>query len=155
VNATDTDRFETNLAGHRTLRAELKHVDVRLQIWAPWAKPHYSQLGFPTRSVTERVNEGGIMAKDASPPHSPEWPWEVAECDSHVAKLPTRHMAAIMANYFHMALTWEQRAIIYVDLLKYLARTRPQPNRRDSLGSWSFRDDLDRARWTLKALLSL
>jgi hypothetical protein len=150
-------QFETNSCAQRTLQMDLRAVDIRLQTWAPWARPHYGQLGYPTRAVTERVNEGGILAKDVTPAHAPEWPEEIVEVDQHVSRLPTRHMAAVMANYFHLALVLEYRAAIYVRVVRYLVRTRPQQRRRGLVhcGPDAFRLDLDRARWTLKALLRL
>jgi hypothetical protein len=157
--AIDEDVFERNLASHRKLDPQLKHVDLRLQMWAPWAKPRYSELGYPTRSITERAHEGGILARDPASRHTPEWPAVVAEVDAQVAILPTRHMAAVMANYFHMALPCEQRAGVYQRLARYLARTRPAPlvrrERPATLGPGAFRQDLDRARWTLKHALRI
>ena len=156
-------QFERNLVGHRQLDPDLKHVDLLLQIWAPWARPTLDHLGYPTRAVTERASEGGILAKDVTPTHPPEWPQYAVIADIHVARLPNRHMAAIMANYFHMALVSEERAKIYLQLAKKLARTRPMPlaERRSSLrsaqalGARAFKDDLDRARWCLKFALRL
>jgi hypothetical protein len=151
------DRFELDRTGHRKLDPELKPIDLQLQRWAPWARPHWGQLGYPTRSVHERMNEGGILARAPGQRVAPEWPPAIAALDAHIARLPTRHQAAIMANYFHLALPSEKRAQIYVRYAEQLARTRPAPiaQRRASLGSASFRDALDRSRWTLKALLGL
>jgi hypothetical protein len=159
--ALDTDdaaleRCERNLTGHRRLDPALKLIDLALQRWGPWAKPRYSELGYPTRSVTEAFNEGGILARDSGRPHPPEWPAVVAEVDREVAQLPTRHQAAVMATYFHLSLPCEQRATVYVRLSMYLARTRGAPlqrERRGTLGPGAFRQDLDRARWTLKFAL--
>jgi hypothetical protein len=155
-------RPETNLLSHRKLHPELKCVDLRLQQWGLLAKPRYTELGYPTRSATELANEGGLLAKTMSPVHPPEWPEEIAVADSHVAKLPTRHLAAVMATYFYLALPLEQRCAIYCRMARYLARTRPPPahcNRSTregaSVGSGAFWRDLDRARWTLRYALDL
>jgi hypothetical protein len=161
--AMDEDRFVTSLTSHRKLHPELHHTDLRLQIWGQWAKPRYGELGYPTRCSTELVNEGGILAKDVTPTHPPEWPETIVECDKHVAKLPLRHLAAVMATYFHLALPVEERMMIYARLTRYLMRTREQHkslsmiNRRvaESLGRGAFQQDLDRARWTLKYSLHL
>lgn len=148
--------LERNYMGHRKLDPELKLVDVRLQEWAPWAKPRYTELGYPTRAVMERMNEGGILAKDMSPPPMPEWPVEVVLVETQVAKLPIRHCAAVMATYFHLALPKEKRAEIYAVLVKYLLRTRPQRRlMRIRSEPAAYRDNLDRARWTIKHALEL
>jgi hypothetical protein len=158
--AVDESRFETNLLSHRKLHPDLRQVDLRLQVWGGWAKPRYTELGYPTRCSTELVNEGGILAKDVQPTHPPEWPVIIVVCDRHVAQLPTRHLAAVMATYFHLALAAEQRALIYARLARHLAKTRKRIGVRnygggESLGSEAFRRDLDRARWTIKHSLQL
>lgn len=154
----DTNQsLETNLQAHGRLDPDLKHLDLRLQLWAPWAKPHYD-MGWPTRAVTERANEGGLLARDFAMQPSPEWPAEIVLTDRKVAGLPTRHQAAVMANYFHLAMESRFRAEVYRYLVRFLARTRPLHPRTASpapLGDDAFRRDLDRARWTLKALLAL
>lgn len=66
------------------------------------ARPRFGQLGYPTRSVTERPSEGGILARDPGLPPSSEWPVEMAVLDRLIAELPTRHMAAVSATYFHL-----------------------------------------------------
>ena len=154
---TPLARFETNHAAQRGLQPDLKTIDLKLQWWASWARPTLSYLGYPRRSVTERVNEGGILARTPGLPHSPEWPVEVVELDRLVAKLPSRQMAAVFATYFHLALPCEARAVIYVRWLHHLARTRSPPvlpNRSqrapDTAGPRAFKDDLDRARWSLR-----
>jgi hypothetical protein len=158
------DHFELNRTAHRRLDPELKLIDLALQRWAPWApRPHYGQLGYPTRSITERVNEGGILARN-TPPVAPEWPPAIAALDAQIARLPTRHMAAIMANYLHMALPLELRIQVYVTLSRFLARTRstaqdlPVRKRTNgagvAAGRGAFQHDLDRARWTLRHALS-
>jgi hypothetical protein len=159
----EASAFETNLLGHSRLDPQLKHTDLRLQLWAPWARPHYGQLGFPTRAVTEKANEGGLLAKDGTPAKGPEWPREIVEAERHVASLPTRHMAAVFANYFNLSCQWRVRAQQYERLVRTLARTRSDAQRAVVVGRKSpaacgpdaFRRDLDRARWTLKALLRL
>jgi hypothetical protein len=152
----DEDRFETNLCAHRKLHPLLIRLDLELQIWAPWAKPTFS-TGFPTRWVTERMTEGGIPDKGGGKIPLPVWPENVAAADAAISHLPTRHIAAVMANYFHMSLPCERRSKIYEQLARFLARTRPQHVRTASwtTGSESFRRDLDRARWTLRALLNV
>lgn len=161
VDEEELRQFETNLHGHSRLDPELKHVDLRLQLWAPWARPHYGQMGWPTRSVTEKANEGGLLAKDISVMHAPEWPTEIVVTDAQVARLPTRHQAAVMANYFHLSCQWRVRAQVYAGLVKYLGRTRPQALLvmravgPAACGPDAFRRDLDRARWALKAVLGL
>jgi hypothetical protein len=157
------DHFELNRTAHRRLDPELKLIDLALQRWAPWARPHYGQLGYPTRSITERVNEGGILARN-TPAVAPEWPPAIAALDARIARLPTRHQAAIMANYFHMALPLEQRLAVYARLSRFLARTRSTaqdvPLRRrvngagQAAGRGAFQEDLDRARWTLRYVLT-
>lgn len=157
-HVSDEPKLETNLAAHSRLDPELVHLDLRLQLWAPWARPHYGSLGYPTRAVTERANEGGLLAKDMTPVHAPEWPMEIVVADQKIAALPTRHMAAVMANYWHLAWEWRRRAEVYAVLSRFLARTRPLHVRAvgaSSAGPDTFRRDLDRARWTLKALLQL
>lgn len=163
--ALPEERYETNLYAHRKLAAELKRVDLRLQIWGGWAKDRYGELGYPTRAVTELADEGGLLARERAQPVMPEWPTEVATCDGQIAKLPIRHMAAVMATYFHLALPREQRIVVYARLSKYLARTRTRAvdlhlgrRRGDGIrgtGDDSYARDLDRARWTLKATLEL
>jgi hypothetical protein len=154
------DCFERNLASHRKLDSALKAVDLRLQIWGGWAKPRYTELGYPTRSVTEAFNEGGILAKNGVA-HAPEWPAEIAACDAQIAVLPYRHMAAVMATYFHLALPVEQRIAVYARLSRYLWRTRGRHlvivHRQEGgpVGAGAFRQDLDRARWTLRHALQL
>jgi len=156
-------RYERNNAARSRLDPELKLIDAALQRWAPWARPHYQQLGYPTRSVTERANEGGLLARDFAVLPMPEWPAVVVAVDAQVARLPTRHQAAVMATYFHMALPIEQRQEVYARLVRYLARIRQQPllSRRrpsaaaDTAGADAYRRDLDRARWTLRHALQL
>jgi hypothetical protein len=81
----------------------------------------------------------------------------IVECDRELSRLPTRHIAAVMANYFHISLSFELKAQIYDSLARFLSRTRPEHPRAASLstGEDAFKRDLDRARWTLKALLHL
>lgn len=150
------ERFELNGHAQRRLDPQLRLVDLACQRWAPWARPIYG-TGFPTRSVTETANEGGRLARGGAPPPPPEWPPSVVAVDLAVARLPTRHLAAIMANYFHMALPREQRAAIYAQLARHLARTRPTrlPGVKMHLGRAGFTCDLDRARWTLRHALQL
>ena len=154
VDRSALARFEVNRCAQRRLDPQLRLVDLALQRWAPWARPTYG-TGYPTRSVTERANEGGILAKDSCLPYPPEWPAVVVQVDRHVAELPTRHMAAVFANYFHMTLPAEQRAALYASLSRHLARTRPTrpPGAKANLGRATFASDLDRARWTLKFAL--
>jgi hypothetical protein len=139
------------------LDPELKWVDLRLHVWSGWARPHYGQLGYPARSVTERANEGGILANDFRPPVSPEWPEDVVETETQVARLPTRHLAAVMANYFYPNWIAEARARLYCDFARYLARTRLQhiSRRPTRIGPRAFPDDLDRALWSIKHALEL
>lgn len=150
-------RGEISRASHRRLDPELRNIDLLLQSWAQWARPNFAALGYPRRSVTERINEGGILAKSPSAPHSPEWPPHVVAVDREVARLPPRHMAAIMATYFHMEYPTEARQQIYLRILHRL--TRALPGRLQGAipeagpGPRAFREDLDRARWTLRALL--
>ena len=144
-----------NRTAHRRLDPQLKRTDLRLQAWATWAKPSYGLLGYPVRSITEKANEGGILARNTAP-HPPEWPAPVVEVETRVAAFPIRHLAAIMAYYFHMALTAELRQQRYVEIARKLALTRPcDPRSARSLGKGAFAHDLDRARWTLKFALRL
>jgi len=67
-------------------------------------------------------------------------------------------MAAVMAHYFHLALQLEQRTLVYSRLTPYFAKiraSRMQGARSAPLSTGAFREDLDRARWTIKALLGL
>lgn len=78
--------------------------------------------------------------------------------DQLVAKLPTRHLAAVMAAYFYMALPAEQRAAVYARVALHPARTRPLYPRAPKAcrsGKNAFDCDLDRARWTLRFALRL
>lgn len=148
---------ELNRAAWRRRDPELRLVDTRLQMWAPWAKPSFSALGYPTRSVTERAREGGIRAKALGGPPPQEWPEPVLEADRAVARLPTRQQAALFANYFHADDPAETRSAIYLRTARRLAASRPgalqgvRPS--EPAGPRAFREDLDRARWTLKAML--
>jgi hypothetical protein len=112
-HAPDLDRYERNNCACRRLDPELVIVDRMLQAWAPWARPVYAQLGYPRRSVTERGNEGGILATDMRPPPSPEWPGPMVAVDAAVARLSTRFQAAIFATYFHAGQVLEVRARIF------------------------------------------
>jgi hypothetical protein len=151
-------RFEVNCTSHRRLDMELRLVDLSLMNWAPWARPGVGELGYPRRWVTARAEEGGILAKDIGRAHPPEWPAAVVAIDGQVARLPTRHQAAVFAHYFHMALPAEQRAVVYSRLAPYLAKIRPSRllgGKPATLGRRAFQDDLDRARWVLKVLMDL
>jgi hypothetical protein len=104
----------------------------------------------------ERAREGGLVMKSqvAAPP---EWPREVAETDLHVARLPVRHLAAVLSHYFYLALHSERRAEIYVVTVREAIRIRIRAGvkveRGSELGPRAFKQDLDRARWTLKFAL--
>jgi hypothetical protein len=150
------DRYESHRMSHRRLDARLKATDIRLQHWASWAKPKYRELGWPVRSVTEKANEGGILAYDTARP-SPEWPGEVVEVETNVCAFPIRHLAALMAHYFHLALLAEERTERFAAMVRYLARTRPHQRRElaGKMGESAFQHDLDRARWVLRAKLKL
>ena len=102
-------------AQHRSAAASLSQ----------WARPSFQQLGYPTRSVTERAREGGILAKDLGTPHSPEWPASVVATDREVAQLPVRHLAAIQATYFYADHPKEARQQIYIRIVHRLTRTLP------------------------------
>lgn len=139
-----------SLEAHRKLDPLLKHVDLRLQIWAPWAKPYYG-LGYPHRSSTECANMGDRAV------NMEEWPKDVVLVDQQVARLPTHHAAAVMGHYFYMQLPFEIRAQHYFQLARYLARTRPKflERKANAVGVDAFRRNLDRARWSLRLVLNL
>jgi hypothetical protein len=150
-------RVELNRSAHRRLDPELRNVDLLLQAWAQWARPSFGALGYPRRSVTERINEGGILAKSPTAPHSPEWPEHIVAVDREVAQLPVRHLAAIQAAYFYMDHPMEARQQIYLRIVRRL--TQALPGRLQGAvpeagpGPRAYREDLDRGRWTLRALL--
>jgi hypothetical protein len=99
---------------------------------------------------------GGLLTARNTAPHPPEWPAPVVEVKSYVAAFPIRHLAAIMAYYFHMALTAEVRQQRYIEIARKVALTRPcDPGSARSLGKGAFAHDLDRARLVLKAQLGI
>lgn len=155
IDTADTSRFETNLTAHRKLAEELKYADLRLQLWAPWARPKWG-TGWPSRSTTELAGEGGLLARDSTP-HEPHWPTDVVRTEEAVVRLPNRHLAAVMAHYFNMGLPTEERSVIFITTLRNLHKTRPVPRNviAGRCGMGTFRDDLDRGRWTVKALLQV
>jgi hypothetical protein len=81
-------RYERNNASRSRLDPELKLVDLALQQWAPWARPYYGQLGYPTRSVTEKANEGELLARDFAVLPTPEWPAVVVAVDARLRGSP-------------------------------------------------------------------
>ena len=76
--------------------------DLLLAQWAKWTR-HHSNLGYPRRSVTEKVKEGGITAGSPRPPTA--LPDDVALTDRAVAVLRNRNRSAL----------WRAIQIRYVD----------------------------------------
>lgn len=63
-------------------------ADEWMERWGRWAR-NISTLGYPTRSVSERANEGGIAAGSPRPPTT--MPDDVAITDKAVGQIKLRH----------------------------------------------------------------
>ena len=88
----------------------IRYVHARLEEWARWAKDDTS-LGFPSRSVHEKVNEGGILAGAARPPT--EIPEAVAYTDAAIAAQIVIDRTVLRAYYLNWAPTetlWQRCA---------------------------------------------
>jgi hypothetical protein len=66
--------------------------DYFLAEWARWTRGGV-RLSYPSRSVTEKANEGGIMAGSPRPPT--EMPEEVALTDKAIARLELRNRSLL------------------------------------------------------------
>jgi hypothetical protein len=138
-----TDRalecIELDRTGHRRLDTLLIDVDINLQTWAVWARPHYASRGVP-------VAPGPVNVPRAN------WSSAVVASDDAVQLLHWILGAAVMAHYFNAHQPAQQRAAAYARLVQHFVSLRPDVARRVR-GTDCFRSSLDRARWSLRALL--
>jgi hypothetical protein len=129
---------------YRRLSEDLLEVENRLQRWAPWARPHYSN-GWPNMCSIERARSGRGSHYEG------EWPRDVVEAERAVARLPVPLLAAVFAQYFYMTQVAEVRVVIYGRLICKLLRLRCKSFiSKEKIGARSFKRDLSRARWALK-----
>lgn len=70
-----------------------EQADEWLASWARWTRGDRGATGYPRRAVTERANEGGIMAGSPRPPT--DLPAEEALTDKAVANLDQRHRSVL------------------------------------------------------------
>jgi hypothetical protein len=136
------DCIETlDLTSHRKLDPLLFDTDIRLQIWGAWARPYYANSGFP-------VVSGPVIVPRA------DWPSAVVASDDAVQVLHWALSAAVMAQYFNTHQPAQQRAAAYARLVQHFVSLRSDVARRVR-GADCFRSSLDRARWSLRALLAI
>lgn len=105
-------------AASRRMIPELKEAERRLSSWGDSTRMH-QQPSVPTRWVTDRANEGGILAGDPKPP---TFLSEAdAEIDRIIARFPLPWQKTARANWQHLDEHREgraERASISVDSLK-------------------------------------
>lgn len=119
--------------GENSMSAEIWGVHRRLEVWGKWARD-VGLLGYPTRSVTERAGEGGILAGSPRPPT--ELPDAVALTDTAVARLNGIDQGVVRVYY----LNWAPPETLW--------------QRCSGIRSLSnFRCVLTRARWRIRAHL--
>jgi hypothetical protein len=70
-----------------------------------------------------------------------------------VGVLHWRLGAALLAHYLTPGVMLEQRAQLYVLLVQHLAQVKGA--KVPAVGASTFRDDLDRARWSVRYVLSV
>lgn len=98
-------RFVATILAKQASRAEESienQGDLWLAQWARWTR-HHANLGYPRRSVTEKIKEGGITAGSPRPPTA--LPDEVALTDRAVAMIRTRNQSVL----------WRTIKIRYID----------------------------------------
>jgi hypothetical protein len=140
---------EIDARAHRRLDPLLVDVDIRLQKWATWARPFYAAQGFP---IAVGVEPG---ARASTSSGRVAWPAPIVATDAAVGRLHWRLGAAVLAHYLNLGLALEHRAQVYVALSQFLSTRSTtklqQPARLPT--AVTFREDLDRARWSLRHAL--
>jgi len=115
------------------MSADMLYVHNRLEQWGRWAKD-FSSLGYPTRSITEKFGEGGILAGSPRPPT--DMSQEVAYTDTAVARLDAMDKNVIRTYYT----VWAPPETLWKQCL--------------GIRSFSnFKAVLTRARWRVSATL--
>jgi hypothetical protein len=120
-----------------------------LQCWGECARDHYAARGFP---VFAGEWQPAVRSADRS-----LWPPEVVATDAAVVRLTWQLATAVMAHYFADGVSAE-RLLIYRQLVRHIESLRA-PGRRTGLELRPatlavFRNNLDRARWSLRFALN-
>lgn len=105
-------------AASRRMLPELKAAEQRLCSWGDSTRMH-QQPSLPTRWVTDRANEGGILAGDPKPPTFLSD--QDAQIDRLVAHFPSTWQQTARANWQHLDEPREaraDRARVSIDTLK-------------------------------------
>jgi hypothetical protein len=64
-----------------------KYVDMRLNIWADWARRDHHMLGYPQSTIEWRlINEGGVLIKGTGPKYPPS-NFMAEEVEFHIIQL--------------------------------------------------------------------
>jgi hypothetical protein len=131
--------FAIDTRSHARLNPLLVGVDAELQRWAPYGRSFYGARGLP------------LTAGSACLPRE-EWPEVILVTDTAVLALHWALSAAVFAHYFDRGTARPAR---YALLVEHFVRQRPQKKRARLVhaGTAAFRNNLDRARWSLKFAL--
>lgn len=121
--------------GVNHMSPETRWVHARLEQWGEWARD-IGQLSWPTRSITEKAGEGGILAGDPRPPI--EMPEEVAVTDGAIGHLALIDRAVVKVYYLH----WEPQEALW-------HRCRGIHSQRQ------FKNVLARARWRIRLYIEI
>jgi hypothetical protein len=118
----------------RRLDKRLVQTDARLREWAKWQVQGGAgvNLGYPRQWAT-----GGIPGSNSGPTPTPKEPVHVAEVGAALCKLDAQERKIVECEYCN---AWQDRDERY---------------RLTDLKSREYREALMRARWQVKALLSL
>jgi hypothetical protein len=119
-----SDLVEIDACGHRSLNELLIDLDIRLQVWASLA-------------TTPRTS----------------WPAPVVAADEAILRLCWMLRAAVKGHYLHVG---SDRFAAYKASVERYAATQIAGHARRARASATrdcFRNNLDRARWALRALL--
>jgi len=81
---------------HDSMSPEIRYIHRRLEIWGKWARDPV-ELGYPSRSVTERAGEGGILAGSPRPPT--DMPDAIAITDAAIARLGAIDKGVVKTYY--------------------------------------------------------